>query len=285
MSTPEIITNNGTGLKIDEENKKINELISKNDNNNLSDTNFDDDDYDLQQAISCSLNEKDSKDIENMNADKYKKMNEFFHKKALDSMQQLLSGTSLGQLKFDPSEFLKDILNDKDNSKNGKSEKNDNQNEQLIPKNSETNKLFIEKLRTLAEIHLQPLIVSKCAPYVVAKLADQEVEFLLDTGATNNVISESIAKKLGLESFIDDKDAGIASGIGKCVIVGKIPFINIQFGDVECNVNFSVIRSEQEIAILSFTFMQFYEVLFDFAKRKMNIKGLELPLLIKDHGA
>ena len=57
----------------------------------------------------------------------------------------------------------------------------------------------------MAEESIEPLIYSKCQINITAKISDQDVTFIVDTGAQTNVMTLSIALKLGLEPFIDKK--------------------------------------------------------------------------------
>src|SRR4051794_3915187 len=82
---------------------------------------------------------------------------------------------------------------------------------------------FIANLWQLAEDSIEPLIYSKCQINVGAKISDQDVTFIVDTGAQVNVMTISTVKKLGLESFVDKNIKGKVYGVGSNNVLGIIP--------------------------------------------------------------
>ena len=125
-----------------------------------------------------------------------------------------------------------------------------------------------------------------------AKLSDKDVVFLIDTGAQTNVMTMSIVKKLGIESFVDEKFKGKMHGVGTAKLLGIIPYIEINFGTqkdpIICGANFSILddtdseKTKPLDILLGFPFMMYYKVTLDFGKSKMTIMQNEINITIKE---
>jgi len=57
---------------------------------------------------------------------------------------------------------------------------------------------------------------------VACRLGSAQVEMMVDTGAQSSVISLPLAQALGLMDRLDTSEQGIASGVGRARILGKL---------------------------------------------------------------
>ena len=149
---------------------------------------------------------------------------------------------------------------------------------------------FIAHLWELAQDSIEPLIYSKCQINVNAKISDQNVTFIVDTGAQTNVMTISTVQNLGLESFVDKNVKAKIFGVGTGEIIGIIPYLEIKFGNITCATNFYVMNDRKDESgkvmplsvLLGFPFMMFYKIKLDFSKSKMEIMGHEIDIIIKE---
>jgi len=162
-------------------------------------------------------------------------------------------------------------------------------------KSNDKSNEFIANLWQLAEESIEPLIYSKCQINVNAKISDQDVVFIIDTGAQGNVMTLSTVERLGLESFVDKNIKGQMYGIGTGKMLGIIPYLEIKFGNISCAANFYVMdnpdrkncvdesgQAKEIDVLLGFPFMMFYKTKLDFSRSKMEIMGNEIDIVIKE---
>lgn len=61
-------------------------------------------------------------------------------------------------------------------------------------------------------------------------IGDITVEMLVDTGAQSSVISAPLVRQLGLSDRLDRRYQGIAAGVGRASISGRIRNVVCSFG-------------------------------------------------------
>ena len=59
------------------------------------------------------------------------------------------------------------------------------------------------------------------------------VEMMVDSGAQHSVISAPLAQRLGLMNRLDRSEQGVAAGVGRARIIGKLRSVAIYLKNVE----------------------------------------------------
>jgi len=109
------------------------------------------------------------------------------------------------------------------------------------------------------------------------------VEMMVDTGAQSSVISAPLVQKLGIESSkLDRSECGIAAGVGRANIVGKLRNVLCEFGHVEFAIDFIVLDISDPILLLGLDQMRKYKCIVDLEREKLifgGAGGVEVPFL------
>lgn len=111
------------------------------------------------------------------------------------------------------------------------------------------------------------------------------VEMMVDTGAESSVISESLAKDLGLYQQIDRRAKGIAAGVGQARILGEIRNAVVTLGHVEFLMEFMVLQVPQRLMLLGLDQMRKYKCIVNLEKDVLvfgGSGGVEVPMLPPD---
>eukprot|EP00547_Thalassionema_nitzschioides_P002875 CAMPEP_0194200510 /NCGR_PEP_ID=MMETSP0156-20130528/1083_1 /TAXON_ID=33649 /ORGANISM="Thalassionema nitzschioides, Strain L26-B" /LENGTH=246 /DNA_ID=CAMNT_0038925515 /DNA_START=146 /DNA_END=886 /DNA_ORIENTATION=+ len=117
-------------------------------------------------------------------------------------------------------------------------------------------------------------------PCVIGK--EMCVEMMVDTGAQTSVMSLSLAQQLGLENQIDRRYQGVAAGVGRAQIVGKIKGVICELGHVEFVMNFSVLEVQDKLLLLGLDLMRKYRCVVNLDKDTLAFGGeggVEVDLL------
>mmetsp|Transcript_30188 Transcript_30188/g.54804 ORF Transcript_30188/g.54804 Transcript_30188/m.54804 type:complete len:303 (+) Transcript_30188:50-958(+) len=124
--------------------------------------------------------------------------------------------------------------------------------------------------------------------YVSCEIGVHEVEMLVDTGAEMSVISEKLARQLGLLDRLDKSVTGMAQGVGKAKILGKLWDVPVKLSQVEFELSFSVLELERCEIILGLDLMRHFKCLVDLEKRCLifgGSGGVEVPFLASARGS
>jgi hypothetical protein len=108
------------------------------------------------------------------------------------------------------------------------------------------------------------------------------VEMMVDTGAEASVISLQLARELGLEKNVDRRESGIATGVGKARILGKIRNVICTLGHVEFHMEFMVLDVPGRMLLLGMDQMRKYNCIIDLQRDVLifgGSGGVEVPLL------
>lgn len=108
---------------------------------------------------------------------------------------------------------------------------------------------------------------------------------MVDTGAESSVISESLAKELGLYHQLDRRSQGIASGVGQARIVGEIRDAVVTLGHVEFLMDFMVLQVPQKLMLLGLDQMRKYKCIVNLEKDVLvfgGSGGVEVAMLPPD---
>lgn len=120
------------------------------------------------------------------------------------------------------------------------------------------------------------------ALYVPCEIGAHEVEILVDTGAEMSIISESLARQLDLLHRLDKRYRGTARGVGSAAILGKVFDVPVKLGQVEFELTFSVLQTQNCELILGLDLMRYFKCLVDLEKNCLifgGSGGVEVPFL------
>lgn len=120
------------------------------------------------------------------------------------------------------------------------------------------------------------------ALYVSCEIGAHEVEMLVDTGAEMSVMSESLARQLNLLDRLDRRYQGVARGVGSARILGKVFDVPVKLGQVEFELNFSVMQQDTIGLILGLDLMRSFKCLIELEKNCLifgGSGGVEVPFL------
>jgi len=124
--------------------------------------------------------------------------------------------------------------------------------------------------------------------YVSCEIGVHEVEMLVDTGAEMSVISEKLARQLGLLERMDKSVRGMAQGVGQAKILGKVWDVPVKLSQVEFELSFSVLELERCEIILGLDLMRYFKCLVDLERRCLvfgGSGGVEVPFLASARGS
>jgi DNA damage-inducible protein 1 len=94
-----------------------------------------------------------------------------------------------------------------------------------------------------------------------------------------------LARELGLESQIDKSHQGIAAGVGRARIVGKIRNVGCELGHVEFPMDFMVLDVKDKLLLLGLDLMRRYNCIVDMEKDVLIFGGrggVEVAMLPAD---
>jgi hypothetical protein len=134
----------------------------------------------------------------------------------------------------------------------------------------------------LGEEAATPFAPNTRALYVPCEIGAHEVEILVDTGAEMSVISESLARQLDLMDRLDRRYQGTAKGVGSANILGKLFDVPVKLGQVDFELNFSVLQLDRCELILGLDLMQHFKCLVDLERNSLvfgGAGGVEVPFL------
>ena len=109
-------------------------------------------------------------------------------------------------------------------------------------------------------------------------------EMMIDTGAQTSVLSMPIVRQLGLINRLDRRYMGVAAGVGKAHILGKINNVICSFGvgHVEFPMDFIVLDINDSLVILGLDQMRKYKCMVDMERDKLifgGAEGIEVDML------
>jgi hypothetical protein len=111
------------------------------------------------------------------------------------------------------------------------------------------------------------------------------VEMMVDTGAESSVISLELARDLGLDTTMDRRTQGVASGVGTARILGTIRDVVVTFGHVEFLMQFIVLEIPGKMLLLGMDQMRKYNCIINLQRDVLifgGTGGVEVPMLPPD---
>jgi hypothetical protein len=115
-------------------------------------------------------------------------------------------------------------------------------------------------------------------------IGDITVEMLVDTGAQRSVISAPLVTQLDLSKRLDTRFQGVAAGVGRAKISGRIRNVVCAFGDghVEFLMDFVVLDIAELLVIIGLDQLRKYKCLVDVGNGKLifgGTGGVEVAML------
>ena len=100
--------------------------------------------------------------------------------------------------------------------------------------------------------------------YVPCEIGDLSVEMMVDTGAQSSVISTTLVKRLNLAEKINRMYQGVAAGVGRARILGKLQNVPVTLGCVEFCLDFVVLEAEDNMLMLGIDQMRRFKCVVDY---------------------
>lgn len=94
------------------------------------------------------------------------------------------------------------------------------------------------------------------------------VEMLVDTGAQSSVLSSAVVRQLGLAGRVDRRHQGVAAGVGRARISGKLRNIVVEFP-----MDFIILEVNDPLCIMGLDQMRKYNCLVDLQREKLVFGG------------
>ena len=115
--------------------------------------------------------------------------------------------------------------------------------------------------------------------YIKGKINNTELDIFVDTGAQVSVMSLSLAKQLGIAFLIDHFCEGKLVGVGTKNMIGKIHYVDIEFGNFSLPCGFTIIDSDDLKVIMGLNSMLSIGCTIDLQNKKMLFKNYEIKFL------
>mmetsp|Transcript_7052 Transcript_7052/g.16323 ORF Transcript_7052/g.16323 Transcript_7052/m.16323 type:complete len:248 (-) Transcript_7052:1205-1948(-) len=119
-----------------------------------------------------------------------------------------------------------------------------------------------------------PQIPSSHMCLVPCQIGSMTVEMLVDTGAQSSVLSSAVVRQLGLTGRVDRRYQGVAAGVGRARISGKLRDVVCAFGQhVEFPMDFIILSVDDPLCIMGLDQMRKYKCLVDLQREKLVFGG------------
>ena len=108
------------------------------------------------------------------------------------------------------------------------------------------------------------------------------VEMMVDSGAQHSVISAPLARRLGLMNRLDRSEQGVAAGVGRARIIGKLRSVAIYLKNVEFALDFSVLEIQDQLLLLGLDQLRRFKCIIDLEQNALvfgGAGGVQVPFL------
>lgn len=99
--------------------------------------------------------------------------------------------------------------------------------------------------------------------YVDAQINGHPVKVFVDSGAQTTIMSQRCAERCGLLRLLDKRFAGMAVGVGKAVISGKVHMAPMVMGGTHFPATFTVLQQDNNDCLLGLDMLKRYQVRTD----------------------
>ncbi|CDJ51411.1 DNA-damage inducible protein, putative [Eimeria brunetti] len=158
---------------------------------------------------------------------------------------------------------------------------------QRDPLSQEAQQFMLEELQqrrinenySMAREHLPEGFGSVCMLYIDVAINGVPCKAFVDSGAQQSILSLAFAEKCSLASLIDKRFAGLALGVGKAPIIGRVHLAPLKLGTRFCPCSFIVLEDTKMQMLLGLDMLKRYQMVIDLKKNALIVEGEEIPFL------
>ncbi|CDJ28481.1 DNA-damage inducible protein, putative [Eimeria mitis] len=132
---------------------------------------------------------------------------------------------------------------------------------------------------SMAREHLPEGFGSVCMLYIDVEINGVPCKAFVDSGAQQSILSLAFAEKCSLSSLIDKRFAGLAMGVGKAPIIGRVHLAPLKLGTKFCPCSFIVLEDTKMQMLLGLDMLRRYQMVIDLKKNVLIVEGEEIPFL------
>nr|7D66_A Chain A, Ubiquitin family protein [Toxoplasma gondii GT1]7D66_B Chain B, Ubiquitin family protein [Toxoplasma gondii GT1]7D66_C Chain C, Ubiquitin family protein [Toxoplasma gondii GT1]7D66_D Chain D, Ubiquitin family protein [Toxoplasma gondii GT1]7D66_E Chain E, Ubiquitin family protein [Toxoplasma gondii GT1]7D66_F Chain F, Ubiquitin family protein [Toxoplasma gondii GT1]7D66_G Chain G, Ubiquitin family protein [Toxoplasma gondii GT1]7D66_H Chain H, Ubiquitin family protein [Toxoplasma len=105
------------------------------------------------------------------------------------------------------------------------------------------------------------------------------IKAFVDSGAQSTFMSYACAQKCSLLRLMDTRYRGVAQGVGKTEIVGKIHLATLKIGQRFFPSSFTVLQDNKVEFLFGLDLLRRYQCCIDLKKSVLRIDNEEIPFL------
>lgn len=115
--------------------------------------------------------------------------------------------------------------------------------------------------------------------YVTCVINGVEVKAFVDSGAQMSIMSIKCAERCNLLRLVDRRMNGVAIGVGKQRIIGKIHIVTVRLQDVHMPFSFSVLDEQPMDVIIGLDQLKRHQMIIDLKQNCLSLQGIDIPFL------
>ena len=114
--------------------------------------------------------------------------------------------------------------------------------------------------------------------YVHIKVNGVPVKALVDSGAGSTIMSEKCAERCNIMRLVDQRFAGVAYGIGRQTIIGKVHLGQLQIEKDFLTSSFLVLKDQAQDMLLGLDMLRRHQVQFSYCVSTTSYLHLFVPV-------